>query len=395
MLRTSKGEASTLKGGDHIAEETTTHGIKSPLDNSQLVSSNGEATADTLQKGSISDESELNLSEYKKPLTRDKSEHCHLTSSKDNHGQIQEQSSFRTVQITHFPVGTDSDIKTTTMKSPVLTNIQQSKSSHAFSPYSLRSSSFVEGTRISSPRGQKPRSGSFANDFSALDVGSESSMINAPENTTRKIHDSYERQHSIHPATPSRAYGAGVLFDTQRFKSDEALLSEFSPNLSRTKSFESALSNPHCKSDSTAYGGHDLPPFQRHPSAHKGEQLKGTCTWRYSEPDLTRTLPQTVFQASPCRSPDAMHSGSLMAGGQRGSLISGPHGEDYKGKKRNNKQSLKYTVEPPVRGRPLNVISVYWRLDCHYQYANVYVSTLARYPSEGELRYKLRVPYWK
>lgn len=280
---------------------------------------NEQAAKDKLSKGLISNKTQPYQIERKKYLS-EKSKQRQLTSPKDRFcGASQTEPTFQTVHVTHFPVGTNSDIKTTTLKSPVLVNAQRSKSSHAFLPHSLRSSSFIERTQKTSLQGQKARSRSFANDLSASEANSARGMVHAPENTTRERQEPNERQHSIHPATPKRTCGTETLLDTQRPKSDEALHSELLPNLSRTKSFESILSDTRCNSDSTAYVGLDLPPFQRHLSSFKGGQLKGTYNWSYSEPDLTRTVPR--FLTLP-----------YTAGEQRGSVICGPQIERYKGK---------------------------------------------------------------
>lgn len=318
---TSNGDL-ILKEG-RISEEKTTHGVKTPLQNSvsQLMFNNEQAAKYKLPKGFISNKTKPYQIEREKSLS-EKSEQRQLTSAKDRY-----RGASQTVHITHFPVGTNSDITTTT-------NVQRSKSSHAFLPYSLRGSSFIERTRKTSLQGQKARSRSFANDFSAVEANGARGMVHAPENTTQKRQEPHE--HSIHPTTPKRTYGTETLLDTQRLKSDEALHSELLPNLSRTKSFESILSNTRCKLDSTAYVGLDLPPFQRHLSSFKGGLLKGTYNWSYSEPDLTRTVPSAVFLTSSCT-----------AGQQSGSVICGPQNERYKGKEL-RQQAKTCSALPPV-----------------------------------------------
>lgn len=279
-LLTSNGDVTLTEG--HITEENTASQVKDE-----------QATPGNSLKGIIGEKGEQEKS---------------LRELGEKHLPSPRETSFETVQITHFPVGTNSGIKTTTVKSPVLKNSQRSKSSCAFSPFSSRSSSFIERTQKTSLQKGKVRSRSFANDF----------MLKDSENTREERHDSFEQQHLIRPVTAPRTHTADGLFDAPRYTPEEVLLSEFSPNLSRAKSFESMLSNTRFKSDNTAYGVPDLPPFQRHSSPLKGGQLNATCNWFYSEPDLTRTLQETVFLTSPCRSP---HRNS----GQRS--------EPYKGKK--------------------------------------------------------------
>lgn len=288
-LLTSSSKAPLREG--HRTEEKITHREKAPLENtvSQLMVKDERATASYLPKGIIGDNSE------KEKSLRELSE-LHLISPRE--------SSFESVQITHFPVGTNSGIKTTTVKSPVLKNSQPC----GFSPFSLRSGSFTERTREMSLENQKARSRSFANDR----------LVNESDNTRQERHDSLERQPLIRPVTTQRSHAMEGLLDTPRYKSGEVLPSNFSPNLGRAKSFESMLNNTRFKSDSTGYGGPDLPSFQRHSSALKGGQLNATSNWYSSEPDLTRTLQETVFLTSPCRSPHCN---------------SGPHSEPFKGKK--------------------------------------------------------------
>ena len=266
-------------------EEQITHGEEASLENtvSQLMVKDEQATAGYLPKGTIGDKSE------KEKSFRELGE-LYLISPGE--------SSFESVQITHFPVGTNSGIKTTTVKSPVLKNSQRSKSSCGFSPYSFRSGSFIERTQKMSLENHKTRSRSFANDC----------LVNESDNTRQERRDSFERQ-LIYPATTQRAHVAEGLFEAPRCTSGQVLASNFSPNLGRAKSFESMLDNTSSKSDNAAYGG--LASFQRHLSAIKGGQLNTPCNWYSSEPDLTCT--------SPCRSPPRN---------------SGPHSEHSKGKKR-------------------------------------------------------------
>lgn len=314
--------------------------VQTPLQNSasHQVFDNEQATADISPKALISNG--IKSDQIAREISlMERSEQRQLTSPRDWYlGANQEKSTFETVQITHFPVDTSSDVKTSTLKS---------KSSSTFTPFSLRSSSFIERTQKKSLQEQKPRSRSFANDFSASEANSINVMVNFPENTTQARQDPRERQHSVHPTMPKRAYGTGALLGTQRFKTDGAPLSELLPNLSKTKSFESMLSNTRYKSDSTAHEGLNLSPFQRHSSSFKGGELKGTYKWSQSEPDLTRTLPATAFLVSP-----------RTTGEQR------PRNEGYKGKKLRlqasivfcrvtHKPSSERQSLPPSNGRPI------------------------------------------
>lgn len=310
-----KNASTSSTNGDHTLKETdkteakAMHEEKTPLQNSasHQVFDDEQATADVSPKAVISNRNKSDQIAREKSLM-ERSKQRQLTSPRDWHlGENQEKSTFEPVQITHFPVDTSSDVKTSTLKS---------KSSHTFTPFSLRSSSFIWRTQKKSLREQKPRSRSFANDFSSSEANSIKVMVNFLENTTQARQDPRERQHTVNPTMPKRAYGTGALLDTQRFKTDGAPLSELLPNLSKTKSFESVLSNTCCKSDSTAYEGLNLSPFQRHSSFFKGGELKGTYKWSHSEPDLTRTLPATAFLVSP-----------KTIGEQR------PRNERYKGKK--------------------------------------------------------------
>lgn len=299
----------------HITEEKTSHGVKTPFQNlvSRPTFNSDQATEDKLPKGLISTTINSNQNEKEKTLS-EYSEQGQLTSPRDPYrGTNQEKAIFQTIQVTHFPIGTNSDIKTTTLKS---------ESSFPFPPVSSRSRSFIERTQKISRQGQKARSRS-ANGFSAFEMNSSSGLVNTPEKIQQETgHDPHERQHSGYPTILKSAHDTGTLLDTQRSKSGEAPPSEILSNLGRTKSFESILSNTRCKWDSTAYEGLDLPQFQRHSSALKGGELKRTYNWSYSEPDLTCTLPETVFLTSPCT-----------AGESRGSVICGPQNEGYKGKK--------------------------------------------------------------
>ena len=277
----------------HRTEEKITQGEKALLENtvSQLMIKDEQATASYSPKGLTGDK-----------RTKEKSFRelgaLHLISPRE--------SSFESVQITHFPVGTNSGIKTTTVKSPVLKNSQ----SCGFSPLSLRSGSFIERTPKMSLENQKARSRSFANDR----------LVNGSDNTRRERYDSFQRQPLVHSASTQRVHAAEGWFDDLRYKSDEILPSNFSPNLGRAKSFESMLDNTRFKSNNTTYGGPDLPSFQRHSSSFKGTQLNPPCNgWYSSEPDLTRSLQETVCLTSPYSS---RHRNS------------GPHIEPYKGKKR-------------------------------------------------------------
>lgn len=302
-LFTSKSDATPK------VEEQITHGEKASLENtvSQLMVKDKRATASYLPKGIIGDKSE------KEKSLRELGE-LYLISPGE--------SSFESVQITHFPVGTNSGIKTTTVKSPVLKNSQRSKSSCGFSPFSFRSGSFIERTQKMSQENQKTRSRSFAND----------PLVNESDNTRQERHDSFERQ-LIGPATTERAHAAEGLFDAPRYKSGQVLASKFSPNLGRAKSFESMLDNTRCKSDNAAYGGLDLPSFQRHSSALKGRQLNVPYNWYSSEPDLTRT--------SPCRSP---HRNSEQ------------HSEHSEGKKR--QETYPGERRTPLRLRSIGLLDV-------------------------------------
>ena len=282
---------------DHTTEEQLTHGEKAPLGNtvSQLMIKDERTTASYLPKGVIGDKSE------KETCLRELGE-LNLISPRE--------SSVESVQITHFPVGANSGIETTTVKSPLLKNSQPSKSPRGFSPFSSRSGSFTPRTRKMALENQKARSRSLANDC----------LVHDSDNARQERHDSFERQHLIRPATTQPAHAAEGSFDAPRYKSGEVLASNFSPTFGRAKSFESMLDNTRFKSDSTAYRGFDLPSFQKHSSALKGGLLNAPCNWYSSEPDLpVRTLQETVFLTSPCRSP---HRNS------------GPHSELYKGKKR-------------------------------------------------------------
>lgn len=224
----------------------------------------------------------------------------------DRHFISPRESSFESVQITYFPVDTNSGIKTTTVKSPVLKNNQWSKPSCGLSPFSSRSGSFIERTRKTSLENSKARSRSFENDL----------MGNESDNMRQERHNSFERQHLIGRATTQQAHAGKDLFDAPRCQSGEVIPSNFSQNFGRAKSFESMLSNTPFKSDNKAYWGHDLPSFQRHSSALKDGQLNAPCCWYFSEPDLTRTIQETVFLTSHCRSP---HPSSRV------------HSEPYKG----------------------------------------------------------------
>ena len=262
---------------------------------SQLMIKDEQATASYLPKGLSGDKSEKEKSLRELAIGA-----LHLISPRE--------SSFESVQITHFPVGTNSGIKTTTVKSPVLKNSQ----SCGVSPFSLRSGSFIDRTPKLSLQNQKARSRSFAYDC----------LVSESDNTRQERHDSFERQPVIRSPTTQRAHAAEGLFDAPRYKSGEILPSTFSPNFGRAKSFDSMLDNTRFKSDSTSYGGPDLTSFQRHSSVFKGAQLNPPCNWYSSEPDLTRTLQETVFLTSPYRSP---HRNS------------GPHSEPYEGKKHQEK----------------------------------------------------------
>ena len=270
---------------DHTAEEQITHGENASLENTvSLMTKEEGATASYLPKGTIGD-----ISEKEKSL-RELGE-LYLISPGE--------SSFESVQITHFPVGTNSGIKTTTVKSPVLKNSQRSESASGFSPVTFRSGSFTERIQEMSLEDQKTRSRSFANDC----------LVNESDNTRKeRPGDSFKRQ-LIHPANTQRAHAAKGLLDSPSYKSGQVLASNLSPNLGRAKSFESMLDNTRSKLDSSAHGGLDL--FQRHSSALKEGQLNAHGNWYSSEPDLTRT--------SPCRSPPGN---------------SEPHSEPSEGKKR-------------------------------------------------------------
>ena len=306
-LSASKGDL-TLKGG-HITEEKTSHGVKTPLQTlvSRPMFNNEQATNDTLPKGLISTIIKSNQNERGKSLS-EKSGQRRLTSPRDRYrGANQEKAFFQTVQVTHFPIGTNSVIKTTALKS---------ESSFAFHPVSLRGRSFIERTQTISQKGQTKRSPSLANDVSALKVSSASGKVNAPEEIPQETeHDPQERQHSTYPTVPKSDYDTATLLDTPRFIFGDETVSQPLPILSRKESFELVLSNTRCQTDSTACERLDLPPLHIHSSALKGGKLKRSYNWSSLEPDVTCTLPNT----SPCT-----------AGG---SVICGPQKERQKGKK--------------------------------------------------------------
>ena len=275
----------------------------SMVDNEVLVSKE-KATAETSSKSFCAGEGELHLIGHENSL-KDKSEESHVTSSKVCYSE-ESQQPVLTVQITHFAVGKNSDVKTTTVKSPVLTDNQRSKSPSVFSPFSPRSSSFIERARKASVLEYKPRSRSLANDVIAVEVISSSGIVNIPEKTNPEKYDSLKRQRSTDLT--------GELLDTRRFKSDEKLPLDISPNLSKSKSFESVLSNIRCKAESPQYRDLDLPPYRSHSSVLKDGQLQGFGYWSCSESDLTYTLPETGFLTEN-RSP-GRHQVSFIAGTQ-------------------------------------------------------------------------------
>ena len=311
---------------DHTTEEQITHGENASLENTvSLMTKEQGATASYLPEGIIGDKSEQEKS------FRELGE-LYLISPGE--------SSFESVQITHFPVGTNSCTKTTTVKSPVLKNSQRSKSSCGFSPFTFRSGSFTERTQKMSLENQKTRSPSCANDC----------LVNKSDNTRQERPGNSFKRQLIHPATTQRAHAAEGLFDATSYKSGQVLASNFSPNLGRAKSFESMIDNTRSKLDSSAHGGLDL--FQRHSSALKEGQLNVHCNWYSSEPDLTRT--------SPCRSPPGN---------------SEPHSEPSKGKKRQETY--------PGERTPITLLSI-GLLEVTLSLALIaFVSTSGRSPSEG------------
>ena len=272
-LLSSNSDALLREG--HRTEENVTHGEKTPLINtvSLLMEKDERATVNNLPKSTI-------IGDAKGELW-------------DRHFISPRESSFESVQITYFPVDTNSGIKTTTVKSPVLKNNQWSKPSCGLSPFSARSGSFIERTRKTSLENAKARSRSFENDL----------MGNESDSMRQERHNSFERQHLTGRATTQHAHAGEDLFNAPRCKSGEVIPSNFSQNFGRAKSFESMLSNTPFKSDNKAYWGHDLPSFQRHSPALKDGQLNAPCCWYFSEPDLTRTIQETVFLTSHCRSP--------------------------------------------------------------------------------------------
>lgn len=263
---------------DNTTEEKTALEVKTSLenafiDNGRLQRGNDDAASVTLQTDT-GEGNGLKLSEEANVKT-EISEECQSAPSKDHsHELIKDEALLHTLEITHFPVGTNSDIKTTKVNAALFPKFHRSKSSHSFSHFSLAR----ERTGVTSPPRIKPRSRSFAN---VSQVTGRNITANSPD------HETCELYCSIKPATPSLGFDTGPLVKTGRRKS----------NFNRTKSFESALrKKPHGKSDSTTYGALDLPPFQRHTSADTGEQLVGaTAIQGYSETDLTRSLPETVL----------------------------------------------------------------------------------------------------
>ena len=248
------------------------------IDNNQLSLSNRDATAETLLNDP-SGQNELNLSEQAQ--VTEISEHCQCTRLKGSRPKQKE--ALQTLQITHFPVGTKSDINTTTVQSSMLSNFQRSQSFHSFS----RNYSEIERTNITSFPGTSPRSQSLVNDRN---------ITVKPETKAEIRQNSCQHQFSIEPIAPIRAFSIGPSFDSRRSRS----------NFTRTKSFESALrKKPHHKSDNSTSPASDLPVFQRHSAVLTGEQFKGV--WSHSEPDLTFSLLETVLNSPH----ETLHTGSF------------------------------------------------------------------------------------
>ncbi|XP_022797464.1 uncharacterized protein LOC111335739 isoform X1 [Stylophora pistillata] len=200
--------------------------------------------------------------------------------------QSRQHSPAHTIQITHFPVDTNSNINTATLKSSVLTDKQTSKSPSVFLAFSPRSSSFIERVRRISAPEHKPRSRSPIKDDDSLDA-TFSSCIS--KKTKPKSYDSTKKQCCTDLRT-------GALFDTRRNKVNEKLSLDLSPHLGKSRSFESVLNSNQCKLDESEFPG-DLvvSPCRGHSYVDKIELSQGLSNYSYSESDLTYISSETVF----------------------------------------------------------------------------------------------------
>lgn len=265
-------EDPSLKDDNTVKEKNTL------IDNCQLPLEDQDAASEEAFPKDPRETKEFKYSEQGTVIA-DINVECQSTPVKDHrHDQpIQESALLQTVQITHFPVSTNSNMETATVCPALSSNFQRSQSFHSFSPLPLRSQSLLKGTDIISFPRVKPRSQSFAN-------GSQVTERNVI--TNNKTQNS---QYSILPEIPRQAFGTRPFCKTERSKS----------SFSRTKSFESALrKKPHSMSVSTTYRALNLPPFERRSTVVKGEQLKGIVAIpSYSESDFTRSLPETVLNS--------------------------------------------------------------------------------------------------
>lgn len=277
----TRGDSSLAE--DNPVRDITVHEVKrllaNPLANSCQLPLRKEGTTSGMLPKDPKKESEMILNDDGEDII-DIGVQSQWTSLKNhNHETVQ------TLQITHFPIVTNSGIETTTVKdSNLLSNFQ---SANRYSLSSFRSNSVLEIRDVTSPSQVKPRSQSLAND---VRVNVSTMMFNTPDNRTQETSDCSERQYSIHPVDPKRVIDIGPLFKTGRSKS----------SFGRTKSLESALrKKSHCKSDDPAYHAFDSPPPQRHSPVLKTEQLEGTLPiLGYSESNFSYSSPEIVRKSS-------------------------------------------------------------------------------------------------
>ena len=313
---------------DNPVRHITVHEVKRPLvnpwaKNCQLPLSKEGSTSEMLPKYP-SKESEIKLNDEAEDIT-DIRVQCQRTASK-NHNRETVQA----LQITHFPVGTNSGIETTTVRdTALLSNIQ---SANWFSVSSLRSNSVLEISDVTSPSRIKPRSQSLANDFR---VNVSSVMTRTPDNRTQETRDCSERQYSIQPVDPNRDCDVEPLFKTGRSKS----------SFGGTKSLESALrKKSHCKSDDSTYRALDLPSPQRHSPVLKAEQLEETLPiLGSSDSSFSSSSPEIVRNSSYGARLTGTDGRSLPAGTRLHSLTDVT---PDRGKKLYRKQSLDLVKVP-------------------------------------------------
>ena len=176
---------------DNTTEEKTALEVKTSLenafiDNGHLQRGNEDAESVTSQT-ETGEGNELKLSEEAKVKT-EISEECQSAPSKDHsHELIKDEALLHTLEITHFPVGTNSDIKTMKVNAALFPKFHRSKSSHSFSHFSpatpsrgfdtgplvktgRRKSNFNRTKSFESALRKKPHGKSDSTTYGALDL---------------------------------------------------------------------------------------------------------------------------------------------------------------------------------------------------------------------------------